>query len=487
MKHTACIIFTILLLSAFLLPITVYGASSSYTVDKVDFNIELNSDGSALISEEWTLTVDENCRECFSRDIFVVDDNFERISGMSDLSVSLDGNNCSEENGDVLREGTYFYTESEGKYSVNWFVPNGGTHTFFIRYMLDDAVKIYNNKAYFYCRPVNEDSNLICRNVTVKISTPSECFAENFEITDSGSLAGTKDENCVTFFSSNTAGFVKVGISMPEDVFTVSELTHIVDDNSLYIVILSVLGAIAFVVIVLGVFFTVKHEQLIRSYREKRCKKKLLDDSIDKAQRIVFSQISPAELIKTILPDVTNNSDYFIMTVLELYTRGYIKVTSHGFTASENSMTDSCKRALDKNEKRIIYLFNNARWEEFISAPKSFYEEIQSFNKNIKYLSILNDFSAKGKKLVRRCFEIKLSAKRFEYITPQEVSDSLFRNEKYNVGDLVIAIINEFSAPSTENEHNDKFKFDMFMFRDIYTEGEYLVEQQEKSKNKRNR
>lgn len=485
MKHTACIVFTVLLLSVFLLPITVYSASSSYTVDKVDFNIELSSDGSALISEEWTLTVEENCRECFSRDIFVIDDNFERIDGMSDLSVSLDGNNCSEEKGDVLREGTYFYTETDCKYSVSWFIPESGTHTFFIRYVLNDVVKIYNDKAYFYCRPVNEDSNLICRNVTVKISTPSQCFAEDFEITESGLLAGTKTENCVTFFASNTAGAVKVGIAMPSEVFNVSKLTHIIDDNSVYKIVLSVLGVFAFIAIALGLFFAIKHEKLVRSYRENRCKKKLLDESTEKTQRMVFSQISPAELIKTVLPNTVNDSDYFIVTVLELYTRGYIKVTSHGFDTTENSMTDSCKRVLNKNEKRILHLFNNSRWEKFISEPKAFYNEIQSFNKNVKCLSMLNDFSSKGKKLVRRCFEIKLGAKRFDYVTPQEVSDSLFRNEKYNIGDLVISIINEFSLNSVEKEHNDKFKFDMFMFRDIYTEGESLVIQQEKSKRNR--
>lgn len=474
------------------MPTAALGASSDYTVDKLDISVEMLSTGSALVSEEWTVTVDENCSECFGRDIYIIDDNFERISGISDISVSLDGNICAEETGDVLRTGTYFYTENENSYSVRWYIPEAGTHVFSVRYIQSDAVKLYKNKAYFYFRAVNEDSSLICRNVTVKISTPGQCYAENFEIAESGSLAGEKTDGSVTFSASNTAGLVKVGIAVPAELFDTSALTLIIDDDRAEIV-LSVIFAVIFILAVAyGVYFALRYKQILRKRREKKCKKKVLDEPVEKVQRMVFSKLSPAQVLNTVLPSVPDESDFFTVTALDLYLRGYINITSDGFSSNEKSMTDHCGRALDKNEKRVIRLFGQSRWEELVSSPKAFYEEICSFNKNIGYLSPLAELTAKGRKLIRRCFELKLSAKRFEYVTPEEISDSFFRNSKYTIGDLVISVINEytlsldtdFRKPSTEN-----FKHNLFMFRNIYSEGEmiYLREKEEQKKQKEKR
>ena len=476
MKKAVCVIM-IMLLSVFIMPTAAFGASSTYTVDKVDFNVELSSDGNALVSEEWTVTVPEGCQECFGRDIMIIDDNLERISGISDLSVSVDGNICTEETGDVLRKGTYFYTETEDSYSVSWYIPEAGTHVFSVRYIQSDAVKLYKNKAYFYCRAVNEGSELICRNVTVKITTPSECFAENFEIVEAGSLAGEKADSGVTFSASNTAGLVKVGIAMPSDVFDTSALTVIIDDDRAEIAVSAVLGVILVLLAIYGILFALKYKKILRTRREKQCKKRVLDEPVERVQRAVFDKMSPACVLNTVLPALPDESDFFTVTALELFLRGYISVSADGFSSSETSMTDHCRRPLDKNEKRVIRLFGQSRWEELLSSPKDFYTEIQSFNKNVGYLSPVNDFTAKGKKLVRRCFEIKLSAKRFEYVAPQEISDSLFRNSKYTAGDLVISVINEYNLslePDYEQPSDVSFERNMFMFRDIYAEGKKL-------------
>ena len=188
MKRILCIL--LLALSVVGLFSMAAFAASPYTVDKVDVTVELRSDGSALVTEEWTVTVAENCEECFTRNIAVSVEELERISGISDLSVSLDGNVCMEETGDVLRNGTYFYTESEDMYSVNWYIPQEGQHVFAVRYIQGSAVRLYKDRAYYYFCAQDESGKLICRNVTIKINTPADCFAENFEIVESGSLAG---------------------------------------------------------------------------------------------------------------------------------------------------------------------------------------------------------------------------------------------------------------------------------------------------------
>lgn len=479
MKRILCIL-AVGLLTVCIMPLTAFGVSS-YGVDKVDISVDLRSDGTALVSEEWTVTVEKDCEKCFSRNIVISQDNFEYIDGISDLSVSLDGNVCMEEKGDVLTSGTYFYTKTDDMHCVNWYIPEEGQHVFSLRYIQSDAVKLYKNRAYYYFSAVEESNNLICRNMTIKINTPEDCFAENFEIVESGSLAGEKADGSVKFFASNTAGGVKTGVSMPSDIFG-GALTVIVDDNRVQTAVTVVVCVILVLIAGFGVFFALKYKTLLRSYREKKCKKKIIDEPFEKLQRRIFLETDPARMLNTVLASVPDESDYFTVTALELYQRGYIIASAEGFDSSDKSMTDHIGRKLNKNEKRVIRLFDNSRWKELVSSPLMFYNEITQFNKNVGYLSPLNEFTAKGRKLIRRCFELKLNAKRTEYVSPQEISDSFFKSTKYTTGDLVAAIINEYEQRASgeyPSQETDSFVHNLFMFRDVYGRGRELFEKQE--------
>ena len=470
------LIFTTILCMMMLLSVTS-GASASYTVDKVDIVADLGSDGSVLITEEWTVTVPEDCNECFIRDIVVVDDNFERFSAVADMSVSLDGNSCTEAMGESLETGEYFFEKTDNIYSVIWYIPEAGTHTFSIRYIQTGAVKLYNDKAYFYFRAVNEDSNTVCRNMTVSVNTPELCYAEDFEILEAGTLAGEKKDGGITFSAANTAGLVKVGIKMPGNLFDSDRLTVIVDDSRGQTAVTVVLIVIFVLLAAYGVYFAFNCKKTVLKGRMKKAKNMVLSEKSDKIQRYVFRNVSPAKFLNTVLDDVVNKSDYFTVTMLDLVSRGYIKASSNGFDAKEVSATDEIKRPLDENEKRVIRLFASGRWSELITSPKVLFNEIESFNKKIGMVMPFSELTAKGKRIVSYCFELRLSAKRFEYITPEEISDSIFRSDRYCISDLVISLINEYDFAGYndfEKPSTDSFKYNMFMFRDVYTQGEKL-------------
>ncbi len=476
MKHSILIIITVLL-SVLMMPTAAFGASSDYTVESVNITADMRSDGSALITEEWTLTVAQDCKECFVRDIVVIDDNFERIASVTDVSVSLDGNTCTEETGESLEAGTYFYEKTENKYSVMWYIPEAGTHTFSIRYIQNDAVKIYKNRAYFYYRAVNEDSTLICRNVSVTVNTPKPCYPEDFEILESGNLAGEKADGSITFTASNTAGLVKIGITVPDELFNSSGLTVIVDDSRAKIAVTVILCVILAAVIGFGIYFAFDYKRVMLKLRLKMCKNKPVYEKFERVQRKAFASVSPATILYSVLEGVTNKSDYFTLTLLDLVSRGYITATSAGFTGSETSQTDTVKRPLDKNEKRVIRIFSSGKWEELITAPSVFYAEIEDFNKKLNIISPFTDLTAKGRKLISYCFELRLSAKRFEFVTPEEISDTIFKSGRYTATDLVISLINEYELSrddDSEKPSADKFKYNMFMFRDVYSKGEQI-------------
>ncbi len=480
------LIFTIILLLFMLITSapTAFGMSA-YTVDKVNIEADLLANGSALIKEEWTVTIPEDCTEGFVREIDKAEDNFEKISAISELSVTEDGNVCIRQAADGLQSGCYDFSETEQAFKISWAPAAAGTHVFSVRYVQSAAVKAYKGKAYFYFRAVSESSDIVCRDVTVKIMPETPCFSEDFEILEAGLLAGEKTDGAIKFSASNTAGLVKIGIAVNEKLFDTAALTRIEDDNTALIVFLLLLAVLLLGVCICFVFFALKYESLLRSIREKHSEKMTLDETAAKTQRAVFRRISPAVLLKTVMGNPPNPADFFIVTAIELFCRGYIVLTNDGFDASPKSMTDAFHRPLDKNEKRVIRLFSANRLSELVSSPTAFFTEIEQFNKNVSYASPFFEFSKSGRRLIRRCFEIKLCAKRFEFVSPAEISDSIFRNSKYTAGDLVISIINEQSATANNNNavFSDKeFKRNLFMMRDIYNEGMKLTVAREEAK-----
>lgn len=478
-KLTAILIFA--LLSVFLMPTTAFGASA-YSVDKVDFTAELRSDGSALITEEWTITFN-NESDGFSREIIIPEENFEIFNDIRDVSVSVDGNGCSEASATSAVSGTYSVEKIENRYIVNWFLPSENeTRTFALRYVQTGTVKLYNDRAYFYSTVVNDESNLLCRNVTVSVKTPKDCFAEDFSIIESGSLAGKKSDGEVVFTAENSVGLIKTGVAMPSSLFDTSVLTVIVDDNRAEIAVLVVFCVIVAVISGLGIYFCLNYRKLFRNHWEKKCRKKAHSESSYKAQYEILKKFSPARIINIVSGETVSGADLFIVTFLDLMERGYINVSADGFSVSENSYTDSIKRPLDKSEKTVLDCFSSEKWQKTVSRPKRFFLTAEKFNKKLPFVSPLFAVTPDGKRIIRRCFELKLSAKRHEFVFPEEISDDIFKGGKYTAFDLIISVLNEYNLSQTsdfEKNSTERFKRNMFILRETYEEGKEIIEKEE--------
>ncbi len=458
---------------------TAFASSEGFTVDKLSYTADLRSDGSALITEEWTLTFDETGADGFDREIDIIDDNFERISGISDMSVSVDGNICSEESSDSLRKGTYTFAKTADAYFISWYMPSKNeTRVFSMRYIVSDAVKLYNERAYFYCRAVNENSGRLCKNVTVTVNTPVNCFSEDFEIIESGSLAGEKSDGHVTFFTGNSVGLVKIGITMPQSVFDTESLTLIVDDNTSETAVCITAAVILLLFAVLFIIYICNYKKIFTSYWKRKRTKKAGNEASYTAREQTFKRFGPAEIINTVTESPPNRADLFIVTLLDLVRRGYITASKDGFSASEISDSDEFLRPLNKNEKRVIKIFSSERWKRLIKSPESFYKEVESFNRSVGYIPPSASFSPSARKYIGYCFDMVLSARDSEFIPPEEISDDFFGRQKYNVSDLVISLISEYERTDEryKKAENTRFKRDMFMFRQIYDEGKALTE-----------
>ena len=478
-KFKISLIFALLL--CVLMPATAFGASA-YSVDKVEFTAELRNDGSALITEEWTVTFSGSA-DGFTREIRNSEDNFELFKNIGDISVSVDGNGCSEVSDSSAVSGTYSVEQTENSYIIRWNMPSDNeTRTFSLRYVQTGIVKLYNNEAYFYSTVVNEDSNLLCRNVTVKVKTPKKCFSEDFRVIESGALAGQKADSEIVFNAVNSVGLVKIGIAMPGTIFDTSLLTVIVDDDRLEIAIVVILCTIFAVLAAFCTYYALNYRKKFRQHWEKKCRKKAHSESSYTALTGILKKFSPARIINIVTAETVSGADLFIVTILDLAERGYIQLSADGFSVSEVSASDFIKRPLDKNEKAVLEYFSSGKWEKATSKPKRFYRMIEKFNRKVQFVSPLFSLTAEGKKIIRRCFELKLSAKRHEFVLPEEISDDILKGGKYSSFDLIISLLNEYNlslSPDFEKNGAERFKRNMFLLREPYTDGEMIVAQEE--------
>ena len=93
------------------------------------------------------------------------------------------------------------------------------------------------------------------------------------------------------------------------------------------------------------------------------------------------------------------------------------------------------------------------------------------------------------------CFEMKLSASRHEFVTPEEISDDFIRGGKYTVPDLIASVLNEYTLSGRKDfvkPDTSKYKRNMFMLREIYEKGRDISERKEmellmQKKNRRKR
>ena len=484
----------ICIISLLMMP-TGISAASSYTVDYLNVIAEVRSDGSVLMTEEWTISFKGEA-EGFSREIVIPEDELGTFSSVSDVSVSVDGNGCNYDNDGTALTGTYSFSQTEDRYIIVWNNrTEDSTHVFSLRYVLNSAVRLYNDEAYFSCTAVNADSSLVCRNVSVEVKVPGESFAEEYTILESGSLAGKKSDGFVTFNAYNTAGEVKVSLKFPSSLFETEKLITVETDRTVLIVVCCVAGVIAAALIAFIVYYSINYRRIFRKNMEKKCRKMAYDESSYSARSNVLGHISVAGILNIVTDRTVCEADRFIAGFLELVNRGYITVTSDGFVVNKTSDNDTTGRPADRCDDMIKDFFGSDKWQKSIGDPEIFYDTVQEYNRKLRFVNPLSVFSPEKRKIMIHCFEMKLSASRHEFIIPEEISDDIIKGGKYTLTDLIASLINEKNLSAKKDyvkPDSSKYKRNMFMLRDIYEKGREISERKEaerlmEKKNRKNR
>jgi len=183
-------------------------ASSDLELNTLNYNVTLNSDGTAYITETWDISI-EDTNTLFKT--FEIDNS--KYSGITNVSVveTTNGINKSffqiyQEKYHVNKDAFYALVNSKGQFEIAWGVSEDDSYarrTFNISYTIKDAVKNYSDCSEFYWQFISDESAIPAEKVTGTITLPTNVInTDDFRVWAHGPLNGN-----ISKTSNNTASF----------------------------------------------------------------------------------------------------------------------------------------------------------------------------------------------------------------------------------------------------------------------------------------
>jgi uncharacterized membrane protein YgcG len=138
-------------------------------INAIDVNVQLQADGSALITEKWDMSIDQGTEVYKGL-------NLEDVQEISDYTVSMDGQaftyNDSWNIDDSFdqKAGTYGQNTNE----LNWGITSYGNHVYTVSYKISNFITQTSTDQMVYWQFINSDLSPAPQAVTVNISSDTQ-------------------------------------------------------------------------------------------------------------------------------------------------------------------------------------------------------------------------------------------------------------------------------------------------------------------------
>lgn len=193
------LIFCLILALMFLFSNNSYAGSQDMQL--LTYNVQLNEDGSADVTEKWNITV-EDTNTLFKT--FELDSTkYGEITNVKVSEISRNGRNTN-----FIPTSTYAYHVAEGKYyalktksnefEIAWGVSIDGskTTTYQISYKIENAVKKYTDCSEFYWQFIGTTNGIPVDSINGTIKLPKAVASkENLKVWAHGPL-NRRNTNC---------------------------------------------------------------------------------------------------------------------------------------------------------------------------------------------------------------------------------------------------------------------------------------------------
>ena len=399
---------------------TVKSKAGNLNLNSLDFDVQINSDGSMNVTEIWNIYISQTntLYKTFKTDS-------SKYSGITDVTVReiTNGRNTyftknSKWEYHVAKNHYYGTKNENGDFEIGWGVGldnSSGTRKYQISYKVIDAITKYNDYSELYWQFIGKDFEVNANKITGTIYLPSNVLnKENIKVWGhtqdlNGTIYAT-DTNKIEFEMNNfkSGRYVEVRTLFPTDLITSSGRTK--NTPILQIAIneetkwaekanerrkrnefltkaipIIIIVFFAIINIILIVVFIKK---AIKYYRKnKQLKKYIPTMKLEYFRDLPNERTTPGEALKILDTDISvftplNFGKVFSATMLDLALKGYLDIkqekNQNGKDIIQINILKDIDEKIKKDERCIMEFIKKATREKGLITLK----ELQKYIKN---------------------------------------------------------------------------------------------------------
>lgn len=420
MKNTRKILYVLVFTLAFLLIGTVKSNAGNLSLNNLDFNAQINNDGSMDVTETWDINISETNTLYKS---FKTDPS--KYSGITDVTVKeiTNGPNIYfiqnyEWEYHVAKNHYYGTKNEDGDFEIGWGVGldnSRGTRKYEISYTVKDAITKYSDYSELYWQFVGKDFEISANKITGIIYLPSNVSnKEDIKVWGhteglNGTIYAT-DLNKIEFELNNfrSGRYVEIRTLFPTELIissgrtknteilqtAINEETKWADEANAIrkrnetiskvvpIILITICVVINLILIIVYVKKTIKYKKYLKTLNKYKPTTEL-----EYYRDLPDENSTPGEAIKTIDVNLseftpTNFGKVFSATILDLALKGYIEISQEKNEINKDvvkiSILKESNGQLKSDEEYILDFVKNAtNGKEYITL-----KEIEKYIQN---------------------------------------------------------------------------------------------------------
>ncbi len=420
MKKTKKILYIILFFALFICIGTVKSKAGYLSLNQLDFNVQINNDGSMDVTEIWNIYISETntLYKTFKTD----KSKYSEITNVtvSDITYGKNSEFIRTSNWTYHVAKNYYYgTKNEdGDFEIGWGVGldnQTATRKYEISYTVKDAITKYNDYAELYWQFVGENFEISSKKITGTIYLPTK--ASNIEdikvwghTKDLNGTIYATDTNKIEFGIDNyrSGRYVEIRTLFPANLISssgrvknteilqtaITEETKWADKanarrkrNEFLSEAMPIIILVAYILINLILIIVYIRKAIKYSKKNKELKKYEPTTKLEYYRDLPDEQATPGEAVKILNMELetftpTNFGKIFSATMLNLALKGYIEIKQEKNEKGKETINIYILRqendGLKPNEGRIMSFIRKAAKNENTLTLK----ELEKYIKN---------------------------------------------------------------------------------------------------------
>lgn len=213
-------------------------ADKVYNINSADFNILINDDGSARITETWEVSYQKGEFSRFYKNILMDLPESESFNGIKNFSANIDGIPCTPTDDTTGRPDGHVALTKNGKIATYELFKKSENQTrqFQVNYTLPDIIKLVDNEYYFFsyrALPKGYQKKIDDFKITVELANPTtEAEIELKYLTDGKPM---KDGKKIIITAHNVNDLQKIQLKITGKTFIIpetSKISNVSNNNS---------------------------------------------------------------------------------------------------------------------------------------------------------------------------------------------------------------------------------------------------------------